>query len=451
MRFADGQESQRIQRAASFLAAAILLSSGLILIWIWEIRGARHVAANLLGSYLLVWLIALLLSSRRPGELHLRFVLVTASIGLVVIMLEAISLLGLVDYRMLFGVRQRISWLDPWGIFDDELRYRKQPNWKFTGTYKGNIAVRWCLPKAITKDYRYDAQYDSNGFRNDRDLESAPMVVLGDSYIEAMAVTSEATLTGRLSQLSGDAVANLALADYGPQQQLGVLRRFALPLEPEVVVWAFYGGNDLGDMENHELELAAVSSGRLRTRPSLRDLSFTKNAVHALYNLLHECWPSEEAARRFGTYRTASGDELQMYFTNPGRPLQDNELVALDRLADILREAYELTVNNSARFVLLYVPSKYRVYGELVNVPDYSDLNDWRPNDMPARLEEMVRAISPDIGFVDLTHSFVREAASGRLLYFHDDSHWTEEGHLVAAETLWAFLSGWGSAAQAPP
>ena len=76
-------------------------------------------------------------------------------------------------------------------------------------------------------------RYDRNGFRNAKTLETAEVVVIGDSYVEGYLMSDEHLLTTHLSKLQGMSVANLGHSGYGPQQELAVLRRFGLPLKPK--------------------------------------------------------------------------------------------------------------------------------------------------------------------------------------------------------------------------
>jgi hypothetical protein len=219
------------------------------------------------------------------------------------------------------------------------------------------------------------------------------------------------------------------------------LRRFAVPLDPNVIVWAFYESNDLNDIEDYEQAAEQLRKARRNANATARDRSFAKNALNAVYRLIDKCEPWPGAQRHVGEFRAADGRELQMYFIDAPAPLEAPELAALRQLREILARANELSAQSGARLVILYIPAKYRVYGSLLNLPASSELMEWSHSDLPARLETLVHEVSPEIGFVDLTPPFVSAAARGRVLYFADDTHWTPEAHRLAAEMLWTFLS----------
>jgi len=96
--------------------------------------------------------------------------------------------------------------------------------------------------------FRWDVRYDHNGFRNQTDLKSADIVVIGDSFVEGLTVSDAQLVTSLLAHLQGKVVANLGQSTYGPQQELIVLKRYGLPLRPRTVVWMFFEGNDLADV-----------------------------------------------------------------------------------------------------------------------------------------------------------------------------------------------------------
>jgi hypothetical protein len=57
-------------------------------------------------------------------------------------------------------------------------------------------------------------------------------------------------------------------------------------------------------------------------------------------------------------------------------------------------------------------------------------------NDLPERFRESVVSISPGAEYLDLTPDLVAAVKAGIMPYFSDDSHWTPEGHAVAAAAI---------------
>jgi hypothetical protein len=93
------------------------LAPGLIsLIWLaviallWASRGSgpQQLAVTIVASYLLAWSLVFIVSRTGRSELRVRFLLVTASLGLVVAICEVAALIGLIDYRRVFPPRSLV-------------------------------------------------------------------------------------------------------------------------------------------------------------------------------------------------------------------------------------------------------------------------------------------------------------------------------------------------------
>jgi len=109
---------------------------------------------------------------------------------------------------------------------------------------------------------------------------------------------------------------------------------------------------------------------------------------------------------------------------------------ALQRVRNILQQAHEITRRQGATLVVVFIPLGFRVYKDVVQCTDGSTCTTWAVNDLPQRLETAVAEVSDEIRYVDLTPVFVAEARRGRLLYLPDDTHWSADGHRVAAEAI---------------
>jgi hypothetical protein len=87
---------------------------------------------------------------------------------------------------------------------------------------------------------------DANGFRNERALDAADVVVLGDSVSYGFGVAREQTFAARAAAATGLTVYSMSLGGYGPVQYRE-LAGDALALRPRAVVIGLFLGNDLVD------------------------------------------------------------------------------------------------------------------------------------------------------------------------------------------------------------
>ncbi|MBI4516669.1 MAG: hypothetical protein HY699_12730 [Deltaproteobacteria bacterium] len=395
----------------------------------------------LAASYALGWGVYCALARQPLRKQLMNCGLATGALGLTLGVLEIPALVGLADYRLLLapagaatfgGVRK--AWEDPRNRFDRELMYTRRPGYRIAGETTGDL-VYW-LGIAAPRRYQVDVRYDRNGFRNEREIKQAAMVLIGDSFLEAGLVAEAALVSSRLRQLLGVEVANLGLSGYGPQQELLVLRRYGLPLRPQVAVWFFFEGNDLLDVERYR-QFARHSAEYVQELDRFANRSFTKQTILALGRLTTSNGISDgaEAQRRSCRLRHPYDEEARtLYFGFAAAPLSPAELASLEIAQHQLLEAQRLSAASGTTLLLAYVPTKFRVYGELCDFAEDAYPRAWTLNDLPVRLEGWARA--NDIAYVDLTAPLKQAAANGALTYFADDGHWSATGHEVVAKTI---------------
>ncbi|MCA9162775.1 MAG: hypothetical protein KDA55_07320 [Planctomycetales bacterium] len=409
----------------------------LFALWTWARppRAGANVVESvvlcLFATYLLGW-IALVSVSRLSRRVWLfRFVAASLAIVLVGVVGESLVLVG-VDYSEMFSTAPWHSWKAR-QRHDAELLHLHRPHERFVGSETGgNIAYYWNLDSQ--REYRFDITTDANGFRNSRAYDQADVTVVGDSFVEAREVLEAETATSLLSERLNRVVVNLGQTGYGPQQELVVLRRFALPLEPKVCVWVFFAGNDLQDA----LEYAHVGDSESPNPLSVwRKRSFVVNLSRSFGRVVGRPAPDALAAVRFGDWKASSAEPVRMYFLEKFTPLDDRQQAALEMFRDSFSEAQRLCRANDCRLVFVYAPIKFRVYRDLCEFPGDSECLAWTESELPTRVREIVAAVDPEIPYLDLTEPLAEAAkASDELLYFPDDTHWTPAGHRVVADEI---------------
>jgi hypothetical protein len=370
-------------------------------------------------------------------ELASRLLLIVASAAIVLVGLELPALTGYLDYRTLIGPSH--VWWAP-NIPDPELVHRHRPYAHQRGAARGgDISQAFQIPSSELTTFQWDVRYDRNGFRNQSDLDRADIAVPGDSFVEGLTVPANQLATSLLAGLEGNTVANLGQSAWGPQQELVVLKRYALPLHPRTVLWLFFEGNDLGDAIGYRHEAAAVTT----FWESFRARSFTRSARGELKQLLHPRVKSP-GVQRSGILDRPGQKPLPVYFIYPAHALTPQEAGALEETRSILKEAYQLSAKQGAQLVVVYVPDKFRVFSPFMHIPPESACRHWVLSDLPERFQKEVRSISSDVGYLDLTGSLQDAVKQGIIPYYPDDAHWSEAGHRVASQTIDQYLRSTG-------
>lgn len=287
----------------------------------------------------------------------------------------------------------------------------------------------------------YAITYDRRGFRNDDQTPATDAAIIGDSLVEGYLVPQPALMTSVLERLRHGNVTNLGQGWYGPQQEMTVLKRYALPLHPKVIVWLFYEDNDLFDVQRYE-EAKANWGERSPSFHSVWQRSLTKNALLTILRLPSGCRPGPFAGQiQSGLVYDAAGQPVRMYFLYSGRVLTLKEETAFQKTTSVLAKAHASAQAHGARFVVAFVPTKFRVYQDIVEFPPDSDGHDWCANDPPRRLGTALHELSPESGYVDLTPFLAAAVRQGIMTYFPNDTYLSEEGHHLVAEAINTALS----------
>ena len=418
-------------------AVTILFCLAYIFLWGNGIDSDRQLAAELIAVYFLSWGFYALLSKVPRHEIQKGLLITTVTLMVCIGVIEAPAAIRLVDYREIFSTPGYPSWWNsPAYIEDKELVWVHTPHYQRKGKYeRGNIGEALCV-SATTRGY--EVRYDNHGFRNDTDLVSADIAVIGDSYIESPMTPRDALMTTVLGKLENSTVANLGISGYGPRQELIVLKRYALPLHPKTIIWVFYEGNDLKDVAQYEKNHRIMSSRKHHQSAPARfwARSFTRNLLSAVLRVRQGC-QVDANTDYFAIVKDTEGKERRLYFLADLDSATDRESEAESATRSSLTAAYQLSVDQGIRLVVVFAPAEFRVYSGLSNVMEVSGkAKQWVVNDLPERLRKIVAGISPQIDYLDLTPIFKAEIEEGIPIFLSDDTHWTNEGHRIVAQAL---------------
>jgi len=119
--------------------------------------------------------------------------------------------------------------------------------------------------------------HDRRGFRNLSVPDRASIVALGDSQTYGVGVYPEQAWPVQFARMTGTPTYSMAFGSYGPTHSLLLLEE-ALALKPELVIEAFYSGNDLLDSYVHvhkKGQLPGLGSARLDTLQRLAEAEKT--------------------------------------------------------------------------------------------------------------------------------------------------------------------------------
>jgi lysophospholipase L1-like esterase len=303
-------------------------------------------------------------------------------------------------------------------------------------------------------DFGFSFTTDEHGFRNPSPWpERADIVVLGDSMAFGYGVGDDEAWTALLAaQLPGRRIINLGLIGAAPQQYLRIYERFGQALQPGLVLFCLFPGNDLNDAErfDHWVKAGAGSDYRLSSEdaPEPRVTSRLWGLLMRSYlvTLLRDARKKVFARVSGRTMSFPDGSRLELapaiYASNGlmARPDHPNFRLVL-RAVEQTRALAEL---NGSRFLVLLMPTKEEVYLPLL---------DERAPPAVAPFIPQLEAVG--IAYLDLTPPLQAHARQGERLFFEVDGHPNAAGYRVIAQAVLDHLrsdpDGYGLTRAQPP
>jgi hypothetical protein len=322
-----------------------------------------------------------------------------------------------------------------------------------------NQQARW-----VGQDYDVSVSTNSAGFHDVEHRIGKPsgvyrIVVLGDSFIEGLAIPIERGFTQQLEFLlqrqveqKRVEVINLGVSGIGPAQYLRMLERRGLTYEPDLVLMAIYPENDFWDSYDQlsgapskafykiegddTLRYIPPDASRLAVsiRPFLRKSAFLNFMRHGIsftslernlgkIGLLQAPGISVDHSMDWGVY----DDSLPAPWPEAYRTT-----------LRVIAVANQLARQHQAEFLAMTI-------GSVAMVEDrWAELFADHPA-VPSMKWQVLRPFSvlADLGrehgfeVIDLAQPFRHNfLATGRSRSWPHDGHWNEEGHRVAAEII---------------
>jgi len=306
-----------------------------------------------------------------------------------------------------------------------------------------------------------ELRFNREGFRGpDRPYEKPRNVrrvaIVGDSMTVAVATAEEKTMVVELERLMNRShplveweVMNFAVSSSSTGQELVLYREVVSRYQPDVVVLAFFVGNDLADncrrlTSGKRIYFELADDGSLRQlpfHPSSRRVSAWLNRHSRLYTWWKEANDQVKARVRAAMGRTRAANQI-FCTRETGDLAYAWELT--HRLIARFRDEVE---SRGSRFVVAVFPYGPQIYDDLwQEIPEQAgacagELDRHHPE---RRLGRICRA--EGVPMVRMTDEFRAAARSRsacpeeRLFYLGGREHWTDAGNQLAARVLHRFL-----------
>lgn len=305
--------------------------------------------------------------------------------------------------------------------------------------------------------------WDSESFRVPaQPADHYPVAAFGDSFTEGTNVPLP--WPDKLAEMVHVPVRNYGYRGYGPREEAEVVAEFA-PKEPRTwVLYAFFSGNDLGDISRAELEITRSPFDRL---PQLVQQSADQVATQtAASATTHYDFPMPVIIG--GNYYEMAF--LNYYLWRQPAPAEGYTASSTFQLFSEALDTMAAALPENTCRALIFIPTKEQLYYPYIydserqwlrlnafeQYLDSSNRLQLRPITIDPALEPTFIArlndqrdavqqlVSSKAGwhFIDLLPVFQEQVGEGKLLYYPYDTHWNQAGHTLAAQTIATYMDG---------
>jgi PAS domain S-box-containing protein len=287
---------------------------------------------------------------------------------------------------------------------------------------------------------------DKHGFNNpDRvwQLPSMDLAVLGDSFAHGFCVPPANSFVS-LIQRNYPSTLNLGMAGAGPMLELAAFKEYAVSFKPRIVLWFYYEGNDLSDLQKER---------RTQLLPRYLSGEFTQNLAAIQPEIDRAIMDDVPRMRALEMNRRAGREMNHVGVSN-----KLWEFIKLSKLREKLAIANAVTVAELDaaedlkgrnlevfRDILQQVKEQVGTWGgtlHFVYLPDWSRYSGTEPR-ISIKQRDAVLALVNELGIpvIDIHTTFQSRKDPVSLFPFREPGHYTEAGHSLVAEHVMRVLT----------
>jgi len=259
-------------------------------------------------------------------------------------------------------------------------------------------------------------QSDRYGFNNpdyEWDEKKIDYILIGDSFTHGACVNRPHDIASNLRKLSKKSVLNLGHGWIGPVIEYAILREY-LKTNVKKVIWIYYEGNDLIDLENEKKDFIL--------QKYLANSKFTQNLILKQIEI-------DNFLKNYIKEKTV----INTFYIPDFYKLRNTRLIISSffkskssvEFTKIIKQANELIIENKSKLYFVYLPSYDRFNLNYYN-PDYN----------------MVKKIINELGitFIDMkTEVFDKQKNPLKLFPFEMSGHYNIEGYKKISEVIYKF------------
>lgn len=295
----------------------------------------------------------------------------------------------------------------------------------------------------------FKVSFNSDGMR-DREHTATKaegvfrVLVLGDSFMEALQVPFEASFPSLLErELDLGAggrveVVNASVSGWGTDDELQYLTRYGMRWKPDLILVAMTLHNDISD--NLREQFHAIRDGALVDQPPPAEtfLRYEVLQLKAYLSTKSHAYRLLLRARRATQVREAAS-QLRSHVVELFRSTADDQIArGLELTALLLERMVKLASSERSGVVVVLLPLAMQLSDE--RFAEFARSASVSPGELEIeKPQRVVTRIGDRLGVavIDLLPGFrAWTAGGGGSLYLERDGHWNERGHRLAADVV---------------
>ena len=308
----------------------------------------------------------------------------------------------------------------------------------------------WFTPGGISKKTTVGANEngyfqiihtDRYGFNNPDsvwDTEKTDWLLIGDSFTFGAAVQPGEEISSQIRNFThSSTVINLGCAQNGPLEQLLSLKEYAETKVPKRVLWMYYEGNDL-----HDLNRSSKSQQIMNyLRPG-----FSQNLIQRQEEI--DAWKAREIIKAETRYAIKWKENNRQQ----AQEWKDEEQLLILRLfhlrnaigfnpAQLTKDADHIDINPLLLEILTITRDRVAEWGGklyFVYLPEYNRYKRYFSNHSSFRnRSELLKLVdSIDIPIIDIHKAFMNHPEPLSLFPFRHGGHYNAQGYRLTARTI---------------
>lgn len=366
------------------------------------------------------------------------------------------ALIGIIFSLILFETAIRllpssITSNNPWfkwydtaqNTANDQLPYERKKGLAWKGIVHGDLA----LLNNDLDPYHSNISFetDDDGFRNPSSTNEVDILFLGDSYTEGASVNQADCFVQLVSDNTGLKAKNLAVSGYSTPEEVITFSKYGLQTKAQIAVLQVSESNDIQECHRYYNWLRSGSPQETIKPSMLPSIPLWKrySLLHRLYELIFG--PVLNDYLLEGEFISSNETKYIVRFLQvPHQGMGISDSIGWDVMKNSVDTFLKESQANGIQPIVLLIPDKIKVMGPYTQLPTevgykiYESTILYEPYSLSENLKNFCR--NRKVSFIDATEKLEAAAQKGVLVYKPMDTHLSEAGHILLADTLSKFI-----------